>query len=124
MIICNSKKVEAIRAGDTRFLTASIPLPDLPLQMTFCVKLSALLRVGGCHHDGQSMDVVAALAREDILVMGHLGLVPREPPEQTGSELSAKPLMKLLSYTRPSNGWKRRAAYWWKLFRQYHGRNF
>ena len=39
MIICNSKNVEAVRSGDnTRFLTASIPLPDLPPQMIFCAK--------------------------------------------------------------------------------------
>lgn len=80
MIICSSKKVEAIRAGDnTRFLTASIPLPDFTTADDILREaFRALEEWADAIMTARSMDVVAALAREDILVMGHLGLVPRE----------------------------------------------
>ena len=80
MIICNSKNVEAVRAGDnTRFLTASIPLPDFATTDDILREAFRALGAGAdAIMTARSMDVVAALAREDIPVMGHLGLVPRK----------------------------------------------
>ncbi len=80
MIICNSKNVEAVRAGDnTRFLTASIPLPDFATTDDILREAFRALGAGAdAIMTARSMDVVAALAKEDIPVMGHLGLVPRK----------------------------------------------
>ena len=80
MIICNSKNVEAARVGDnTRFLTASIPLPDFPTTDDILREAFHSLGAGAdAIMTARSMDVVATLAGEDIPVMGHLGLVPRK----------------------------------------------
>lgn len=80
LIICNSRNVEAVRAGnDELFLTAAMGLPDFPTPDDI---LREALRALGAGADAvmtaRSMDVVAMLAKEDIPVMGHLGLVPRK----------------------------------------------
>ena len=80
LIICNSHNVEAVRAGnDELFLTAAMGLPDFPTPDDI---LREALRALGAGADAvmtaRSMDVVAMLAKEDIPVMGHLGLVPRK----------------------------------------------
>ena len=80
MIICNSKNVEPVRSGDnTRFLTASIPLPDFATTDDILREAFRALGAGAdAIMTARSMDVVTALAKEDIPVMGHLGLVPRK----------------------------------------------
>lgn len=80
LIICNSRNVEAVRGGnDELFLTAAMPLPDFPTPDDV---LREALRSLGAGADAvmtaRSMDVVSLLAREEIPVMGHLGLVPRK----------------------------------------------
>ena len=80
MIACNSVNTGAVRAGDTtRFLTSSLVFPNFDT-------IDAIIRESfRCMREGadavmtaRSMDVVEALAKEDIPVMGHLGLVPRK----------------------------------------------
>ncbi len=80
MIICNSANVERVRAGnDTLFLTAAITIPDFPTTEDIMREAFRALGLGAdAVMTARSMDVVRALAREDIPVMGHLGLVPRK----------------------------------------------
>ena len=80
MIICNSANVEAVRSADTpQFLTAAIGLPDFAtIDDVLREALRSLSLGADAVLTARSMDVVRALAREDIPVMGHLGLVPRK----------------------------------------------
>ena len=80
MIICNSANVEQVRQGDNSlFLTASIPLPDFATTDDILREAFRALSLGAdAIMTARSLDVVRALAREDIPVMGHLGLVPRK----------------------------------------------
>lgn len=80
MIICNSQNTEAVRAGnDTLFLTAAIGLPDFPTETDILREALRALALGAdAVLTARSMDVVSMLAREEIPVMGHLGLVPRK----------------------------------------------
>ena len=80
MIICNSANVEQVRQGDNSlFLTASIPLPEFATTDDILREAFRALSLGAdAIMTARSLDVVRALAREDIPVMGHLGLVPRK----------------------------------------------
>ena len=80
MIICNSQNVEAVRAGDdTLFLTAAIGLPNFPTKDDILREAFRALALGAdAVMTARSMDVVEMLAKEEIRVMGHLGLVPRK----------------------------------------------
>lgn len=80
MIIGNSQNVEAVRSGnDTLFLTAAIGLPDFPTESDILREAFRVLALGAdAVMTARSMSVVSLLAREDIPVMGHLGLVPRK----------------------------------------------
>lgn len=80
MIICNSANVGRVRDGnDTLFLTAAITIPDFPTTDDIMREAFRTLGLGAdAVMTARSMDVVRALAREDIPVMGHLGLVPRK----------------------------------------------
>ena len=80
LIICNSRNVEIVRAGsDELFLTAAIPLPDFPTPDDVLREAFHTLAAGAdAVMTARSMEVVAMLAREEIPVMGHLGLVPRK----------------------------------------------
>ena len=80
MIICNSANVEAVRSVNTpQFLTAAIGLPDFATIDDVLREAFRSLSLGAdAVLTARSMDVVRALAREDIPVMGHLGLVPRK----------------------------------------------
>ena len=79
MIIANSQNVDQVRAGDNSlFLTASIGLPDYPLPHDILREAFRVLALGAdAVMTARNMDVVEMLAREEIPVMGHLGLVPR-----------------------------------------------
>ena len=80
MIICNSANVEVVRSANTpQFLTAAIGLPDFATVDDVLREALRSLSLGAdAVLTARSMDVVQALAREDIPVMGHLGLVPRK----------------------------------------------
>ena len=80
LMIGNSANVEAVRRGsDKLFLTAAIALPNFS---TADEVLREAFRVMALGADAvmtqRSLDIVSMLAREDIPVMGHLGLVPRK----------------------------------------------
>ena len=80
LVIGNSRNVKAVRAGnDELFLTAAIPLPDFPTPDDVLREAFRALAAGAdAVMTSRSLDVVSMLAREDIPVMGHLGLVPRK----------------------------------------------
>ena len=80
MIICNSANVDAVRRGSSNlFLTAAMGIPDFPTETDILREaFRALSRGADAVMTARSFDIVRALAREDIPVMGHLGLVPRK----------------------------------------------
>jgi len=80
MIIGNSQNVETVRAGnDTLFLTAAIGLPNFATNDDILREAFRVLALGAdAVMTARSMSVVEMLAREEIPVMGHLGLVPRK----------------------------------------------
>ncbi len=80
MIICNSVNTEAVRSAQTpQFLTAAIGLPDFATTDDILREALRALSLGAdAVLTARSMAVVESLAKEDIPVMGHLGLVPRK----------------------------------------------
>ena len=80
MIICNSVNTGLVRSADTpQFLTASIGLPDFATESDILREAFRCLALGAdAIMTARSMQIVSALAKEDIPVMGHLGLVPRK----------------------------------------------
>ena len=80
MMICGSPNVEAVRAGnDTIFLTAAIEMAASPTADDVLREAFRVMAIGADAVVTQrSLDIVSMLAREDIPVMGHLGLVPRK----------------------------------------------
>ena len=80
MIICNSANVEEVRRGSSNlFLTAAMGIPDFPTETEILREsFRALSRGADAVMTARSFDIVRALAREDIPVMGHLGSVPRK----------------------------------------------
>ena len=80
MIICNSVNTGLVRSADTpQFLTASIGLPDFATESDILSEAFRCLALGAdAIMTARGMHIVSALAREDIPVMGHLGLVPRK----------------------------------------------
>ena len=80
MIICNSMNADRVREGSsTLFLTASMGIPDFPTETDILREAFRVLAIGAdAVMTARSFDIVRALAREDIPVMGHLGLVPRK----------------------------------------------
>ena len=80
MIICNCLNVERVRAGDnTLFLTAAIPFPNYATTDDVVREAFRALECGAdAVMTARSMLVVETLAREEVPVMGHLGLVPRK----------------------------------------------
>ncbi len=80
MIICNSQNTEVVRQGNnTLFLTAAITLDAYPTETDILREAFRVLSLGAdAVMTPRSMDVVTMLAKEDVPVMGHLGLVPRK----------------------------------------------
>lgn len=80
LIIGNAINVEAVRRGnDELFLTATLGIPDYPTESDVLrAAFGALARGADAIFTARSLDIVSALAKEEIPVMGHLGLVPRK----------------------------------------------
>ena len=80
LIIGNVANVDAVRRGnDELFLTAALGLPEYPTQSDILrAAFGALERGADAIMTARSLEVVSMLAKEEIPVMGHLGLVPRK----------------------------------------------
>ncbi len=80
LIIANSRNAAAAREGGRDlFLTAAIALADFPTPNDVLREAFRALSVGAdAVMTQRSLGVVETLAREDVPVMGHLGLVPRK----------------------------------------------
>ena len=80
MIICNSANAERVRSANTKqFLTAALGITNFPTEADILREAFRALDLGAdAVMTARSMDIVRALAKEDIPVMGHLGLVPRK----------------------------------------------
>ena len=80
LIIGNAINVEAVRQGnDELFLTAALGIPDYPTESDVLrAAFGALARGADAIFTARSLDIVSALAKEEIPVMGHVGLVPRK----------------------------------------------
>lgn len=80
LLICDSRNVESVRAGnDERFLTAALPPPAFPTRGDVIREAFRALGAGAdAVMTARSMKIVSMLAREDVPVMGHLGLVPHK----------------------------------------------
>jgi len=80
MIVCTSPTVEAVRQGNnTLFLTATIAFQNFPTETDVLREAFRALALGAdAVLTPRNLDIVTMLAKEDIPVMGHLGLVPRK----------------------------------------------
>jgi len=80
MMLCSAHNVEVVReANDHMFLTAALAIPDYPTEKDILEGALRALALGAdAVFTARSMQVVEMLAREEIPVMGHLGLVPRK----------------------------------------------
>lgn len=80
MLICTSPNVAEVRRGnDELFLTATIAWQKFVTEDEIMREAFRALAAGAdAVLTARSLDVVTRLAREDIPVMGHLGLVPRK----------------------------------------------
>ena len=102
MMTCGSSNVEAVRAGnDTIFLTAAIGLPASPTADDVLREAFRVMAIGAdAVFTQRSLDIVSMLAREDIPVMGHLGLVPRKSTWVGGLRAIAKTADEALELSR------------------------
>ena len=80
MLICGASDVSPVRQGAPyNFLTAALTIPDYPTDDDILRgALKALQNGADSVMTARRLGVVEMLAREDIPVMGHLGLVPRK----------------------------------------------
>jgi 3-methyl-2-oxobutanoate hydroxymethyltransferase len=80
MLICGASNVSLVRQGAPyNFLTAALTIPDYPTDDDILRgALKALQNGADSVMTARRLAVVEMLAREDIPVMGHLGLVPRK----------------------------------------------
>ena len=80
MLICGASNVSLVRQGAPyNFLTAALTIPDYPTDDDIlCGALKALQNGADSVMTARRLAVVEMLAREDLPVMGHLGLVPRK----------------------------------------------
>ena len=80
MIIGSASNVKKIREGSkTLFYTAALELHNYPTdEDVLRGAFKALENGADAVMTARSMDVVSMLAKEDVPVMGHLGLVPRK----------------------------------------------
>ena len=80
MLICNAANVEIVRTGAPHhFLTAALTIPDWQTDDDVLRgALTALKQGADSIMTARRLEIVEMLAKEDIPVMGHLGLVPRK----------------------------------------------
>ena len=80
MIISNAKNVIPVREGSKNlFLTAALVLNEfVTAEDVMRGAFKALENGADAVMTPRSMDIVEMLAKEDVPVMGHLGLVPRK----------------------------------------------
>lgn len=80
MMICNAHNVEPVRQGNSElFLTAALGIPDYPTDSDILEGAFKALSIGAdAIMTARSITIVELLAKEEIPVMGHLGLVPRK----------------------------------------------
>ena len=80
MIIGSASNVKKVREGSkTLFFTAALELHNYPTQEDVLRGAFKALENGAdAVMTARSMDVISMLAKEDVPVMGHLGLVPRK----------------------------------------------
>ena len=80
LIMGNAQNTAAVRvAAPTMFFTAAIGLPDYPTEKDVLEAAFAAMKAGADSvYTARGPHIVEMLAREDIPVMCHLGLVPRK----------------------------------------------
>ena len=80
LIMGNAHNTEAVRQGAQElFFTAAIGLPDFPTEADVLNAAFAAMKAGADSiYTARGPHIVELLAREDIPVMCHLGLVPRK----------------------------------------------
>jgi len=80
LIMSNSQNTSVVREGaPDMFLTAAISLPDFPTEKDVLTAAFAAMKDGADSiYTARGPHIVEMLAREDIPVMCHLGLVPRK----------------------------------------------
>lgn len=80
LIMGNAVNTAAVRAGAPEmFFTAAVPLPDHPTETDVLTAAFAAMKAGADSvYTARGPHIVEMLAREDIPVMCHLGLVPRK----------------------------------------------
>ena len=92
MIICQAKNVSKVREGSKHlFLTASLILNEYVTKEDIMRGAFKALESGAdAVMTPRSMEVVEMLTKEDIPVMGHLGLVPRKSTSLGGMRAIGK----------------------------------
>lgn len=80
LVMANAQNTVAVREGaPDMFLTVAIGLPDFPTEKDILTAAFAAMKDGADSiYTARGPHVVEMLAREDIPVMCHLGLVPRK----------------------------------------------
>ncbi len=80
LIMGNAQNTTVVRQGAPHlFFTAAIGLPDYPGERDVLKAAFEALKQGAdAIYTARSLHIVEMLAREDIPVMGHLGLIPRK----------------------------------------------
>lgn len=80
LVMANAQNTAAVREGaPDMFLTVAIGLPDFPTEKDILTAAFAAMKDGADSiYTARGPHVVEMLAREDIPVMCHLGLVPRK----------------------------------------------
>ena len=92
MIICQAKNVLKVREGSKHlFLTASLILNEYVTKEDIMRGAFKALEEGAdAVMTPRSMEVVEMLTKEDVPVMGHLGLVPRKSTSLGGMRAIGK----------------------------------
>ena len=99
MIVCTSPNVDAVRRGNnTNFLTATIAFQNFPTETDVLREAFRVLTLGAdAILTPRNLDIVTMLAKEDIPVMGHLGLVPRKSTWTGGLRAVGKTAMEAMA---------------------------
>jgi 3-methyl-2-oxobutanoate hydroxymethyltransferase len=98
LIMGNAQNTKAVREGaPDMFFTAALGLPDYPTETDVLRAAFAAMKDGADSiYTARGPHVVEMLAREDIPVMCHLGLVPRKSTWNGGLRAIGKPTEEAL----------------------------